>query len=218
MEVQDYSHLICIFFSPCNYSIICENVTYPVHFTKYFKFELYAKNDIAKADLPLFLTTWLDKSSLDCMFSTWQMRNWMTPHLQACSWYLKCNIRDTPPTKEMLFMTLAETTVVEPEFDEFHALDIEARTKAIAKRDASNKKKVERLEDAKKRTTKNKVKRLASKTEKAKKKGMKRKPESLLLELANSVAEVREESSGFSLTQDRLVDGLTPTIMNIAHP
>ena len=97
---------------------------------RYFKFELYAKKAIEKKDLPPFLTTWLDRSSSDCMFSAYQLRNWTTPHLQACPWYLECNIGCTPAEEEALFKTLIENAITEPEFDEFAGLDPEGQSQS----------------------------------------------------------------------------------------
>lgn len=153
------------------------------------------------------------------MFSAWQLRNWTTTHLQSCPWYIECNIGFIPPEEAVLFNTLKDTshtTEVEPKFDEFAGLDPEARAKAIAKRDAFDKKKLERLEEAEKKTDEMKLKRLATKAEKeqekANKKGKKRKAETPLQEPATSTADLKDTSSSFSLTQDRLVLGLTPTL------
>jgi hypothetical protein len=132
---------------------------------------------------------------------------------------LECNFGITPPEEEILFQTLKDTAVVESEFDEFAGLDPEARYRAIKRREASDKRKLEKLEDAKKKTEENKRKRLAAQAEKdqekAKKKGTKRKAETPLQEPATSAADMKEGSSGFSLTQERLVHGLTPTTHNL---
>jgi hypothetical protein len=109
--------------------------------------------------------------------------------------------------------------VVEPEFDEFAGLDPEARAKAIKRREASDKKKVDRWEEAKKKTEDNKKKRLAAQAEKeqekGKKKGLKRKAETPLAEPAASAADMRDSSSGFSLTHERLLHGPTATEYNL---
>lgn len=189
------------------------------HLCRYIKFELYAKKAIEKADLPPFLTTWLDRSSPDCMFTSGQLKNWTTPHLQACPWYLECNFGTTPPEEEILFQTLKETAAVEPEFDEFAGLDVEAKAKAIARREAADRKKEERWEEAKKKNAENLKKKEVAKAvkeqEKAKRKGTKRKAETPLQDQATSGGDTKATSSGFSLTQERLVHGLTPTTANI---
>jgi len=109
-----------------------------------------------------------------------------------------------PPREETLFMKLNEAAVGEPNFDEFASLDPDARSKAIAKRDATDKKKLERLEEVKKRTDELKMKRLASKVEKeeekAKKKGTKKKVETEVQEPTTSAVDMMDTSSVFSLT------------------
>jgi len=108
---------------------------------------------------------------------------------------------------------------VEPEFDQFKGLDPDAKDKDIKKLEASDKKKLERLEEAKKKTEENKKKRLEAQAEKekekSKKKGSKRKVETPMQGLATSTTNIKEGSSGFSLTQEHLVYGLTPTVQTV---
>jgi len=117
-----------------------------------------------------------------------------------------------------LFLKLKDAAVAELEYDEFAGLDPDAQAKAIAKRDAADKKKLERLEEAKKRAEEIKMKRQQSRAvkeeEKAKKKGTKRKAETPAQELATNIADTMRTSSGFSLTVDRVVHGLTPSTDN----
>jgi hypothetical protein len=40
--------------------------------------------------LPIFLTTWVDKSLPLCMFTHAQFRAWFAPHLKSGCWYLDC--------------------------------------------------------------------------------------------------------------------------------
>jgi len=173
---------------------------------------LYDKKAIAEEDLLPFLTTWLDQSSGDCMFSPTQLKNWTSSHLQACPWYLECNFGITPPEEEVLFQRLKDSTIVNLEFDEFAGLNPEARAKVNKRWKLSNKKKVNKLDITKKKTKENKKKRLAIQIEKEqvkdKKKGTKRKVETPMVESATSAMDT---SSGFNLTQGRLVHGLTPT-------
>lgn len=186
---------------------------------RYFKFELYPKGAIAKADMPPFLLTWLDRGSADCMFSPTQLKNWTSSHLQACPWYLECNFGTYPPEEEALFNMLNAAAPAVPEFDEFKGLDEEARGKAIKKRDALDQRKVARLEEAKKKTGESKKKKMEAKAlkekEKATKAGMKRKASTPVQEPATSTANQKEGSSGFSLTQECLVHGLAPTLQTL---
>jgi len=122
--------------------------------------------------------------------------------------------------EEALLQKPNDIVDVDPEFHEFARLDVDARAKAIKRRETSNKKKVERLEEAKKKSEETKKKRLATQSEKEKAKkrndkvkrgGKKRKADTSNLEPVASTVDMREGSSGFSLPQDRLVHGLTPT-------
>ena len=63
---------------------------------RYFKYELMAKGAISKEDLPVFLTTWLDRSNSACMFSALQQRTWTSSHLTGGAWYLDCSPSFTP--------------------------------------------------------------------------------------------------------------------------
>ena len=181
--------------------------------------ELFPKKAIEKADLPPFLTTWLDRSSSDCMFSTVQLKTWPTPHLQACPWYIECHFGVTPPEERALFLSLKDVAVVEPEFNEFAGMDPEARAKAARKREAADRKKVEKWNDAEKKAQENKRKRAAAQAEKeqerAKKKASKRNGGEAAAEPASSAGGHVETSSGFSLTQQRLLHGLTPSAQKV---
>ena len=105
--------------------------------------------------------------------------------------------------------------MVEPEFDEFAGMDPEAHAKAARKREAADRKKVEKWNDAEKKAQENKRKRVAAQAEKeqerAKKKASKRNGEAATAEPASSVGGHVESSSGFSLIQQRLLHGLTPS-------
>ena len=102
--------------------------------------------------------------------------------------------------------------MVDPEVPEFSGLDNVAKTKAIKRRELSDRKKIEKLDEAKRRTEEHEQKKLHSRLEKEKekesKKGTKRKTNTICDEPASSGVHT---SSGFSLTQERLVHGLIPT-------
>jgi len=90
------------------------------------------------------------------MFSTTQLQKFPSPHLQTYPWYLECNFGVTPLEEEALFQTLKDCMVTDAEFDEFAGLDAEAKEKAIKKQEASDKK-VDKLEEAKKKSKENKM-------------------------------------------------------------
>ena len=45
---------------------------------------------VVKPELPMYLTSWVDKTSASCMYSMNQMRIWSAPHLKEGCWYLEC--------------------------------------------------------------------------------------------------------------------------------
>jgi len=137
-------------------------------------------------------------------------------------WYLECNKGITPFDEEALYQKLNDASDVDLEFDEFSRLDADAQAKAIKRRETLDRKKVERLEEAKKKSEETKKKKLAAASEKEKEKaekenekskrvGKKRKADTPNPEPTASIVDMREGSSRFSLTQDCLVHGLTPT-------
>ena len=97
----------------------------------------------------------------------------------ACPWYLECNFGITPPKEEAFFQVLKDSVMVDPKVPEFSGLDNVAKTKAVKRRELSDRKKIEKLDEAKRRTKENEQKtlsvRLEKKKEKESKKGTKRK-------------------------------------------
>ena len=80
----------------------------------------------------------------------------------AYPWYLVCNFGITPPEEEALFQALKGSVVVDPEVLEFSCLDNVAKTKAIKKCELFDRKKIEKLNEAKKRTKENEQKKLSA--------------------------------------------------------
>jgi hypothetical protein len=52
--------------------------------------ELLPAGVVDKSKLPIFLTSWVDKSSSLCMYTMGQTRIWSLPHLKAGCWYIDC--------------------------------------------------------------------------------------------------------------------------------
>ena len=75
------------------------------------------------------------------------------------------------------------------------------------------------MEEAKKRTEDNKRRRLTAQAEKQKEKALKRgtkqKAKTPLQEPVTSASDMPQGSSGFSLTQEKLVHGLSPVLRNL---
>jgi hypothetical protein len=45
---------------------------------------------VVKPKLPMFLTSWVDKTFASCMYSMTQTRTWSVPHLKEGCWYIEC--------------------------------------------------------------------------------------------------------------------------------
>jgi hypothetical protein len=53
-----------------------------------------------KPQLPMFLTSWVDKTSAQCMYTMTQTRTWSVPHLQVGCWYIECGRTICPVEEE----------------------------------------------------------------------------------------------------------------------
>jgi hypothetical protein len=53
-----------------------------------------------KPQLLLFLTSWVDKTSTQCMYTMSQTRIWSVPHLKAGHWYIECGKTICPVEEE----------------------------------------------------------------------------------------------------------------------
>jgi hypothetical protein len=67
---------------------------------KYFMRELVPLGTVVKPQLPMFLTSWVDKTSASCMYSPTQLRNWSAPHLKEGCWYIECGRTICPVEEE----------------------------------------------------------------------------------------------------------------------
>jgi hypothetical protein len=112
---------------------------------RYFKHELLAKKAIAKADLPVFLESWMDRNSELCMFSLPQLKIWTSTHIKGVGWYLDC-VLGYAHADEKDLRSSAETADKPALLDgELENLDEEARLKLIAKVEAEDKKKAMKI-------------------------------------------------------------------------
>ena len=62
--------------------------------------ELGPLGAVVKSQLPMYLTSWVDKTSTSCMYSTNQIRIWSAPHLKEGYWYLECGRTICPIEEE----------------------------------------------------------------------------------------------------------------------
>jgi hypothetical protein len=72
-----------------------------LHFpSRYFTRELQPLGALGKANLPLYLSTWLLKSSPHCMYSVRLLCSWSALHLKSGCWYLDCGKTFYPEDEE----------------------------------------------------------------------------------------------------------------------
>jgi hypothetical protein len=87
-----------------------------LHFpSRYFTRELQPLGALGKANLPLYLSTWLLKSSPHCMYTVRLLRSWLALHLKNGCWYLDCGKTFCPKDEEDVNKSCAqaESKVVE---------------------------------------------------------------------------------------------------------
>jgi hypothetical protein len=169
--------------------------------------ELLVKGAMDEGMLPIFLKTWVDKTSPLCMFTQAQIRAWSAPHLKSGCWYLDCAKGLCPEEEEDLkkFVDNASSTIDltaaedSPEDEPEQLNDKEKKKKKNKKNERARKKKERQEEKA---------------TEKAGQKSKKSStPEVSILEsssaLPSAVARKRDASYA-GLSAQRLQAGSSP--------
>ena len=142
---------------------------------RYFKYELLAKGAISKEDLPVFLTTWLDRSNSACMFSALQQRTWTTSHLTGGAWYLDCAPSFTPSFETELKKSREAVGESGIEMVDLQGIEDEnERAKAMKRRIEEDRKKALRVKEAEERADQKEREKLQKSLEKSTKKGKKR--------------------------------------------
>ena len=140
LKMADHSFLISLNVTEFNFSI---------HF-RYFMRELVQHGAVVKPELPIFLTSWVDKSSAHCMYTPTQTRAWSISHLKAGCWYIECLKTTCPIEEEVVKATCdrADSKDAAPssnegdeEEDEVEVGTEKEKTKAAAKK---NKEKVKK--------------------------------------------------------------------------
>jgi hypothetical protein len=74
-------------------------------FLRYFMRELLPLGVESKPQFPLFLTSWVDKTSAQCMYTMSQTHTWSIPHLKAGCWYIECGKTICPVEEEEVKIT-----------------------------------------------------------------------------------------------------------------
>jgi len=98
-------------------------------FCSYFKFELEAKGAIAREDLPPFLSAFLDRTSVDNMYSPSQLCTFTTAHLSGRGWYLDCIMSFTHPSEIALRNSLEGLGAIDLEVDKLAEKEKEEKAK-----------------------------------------------------------------------------------------
>jgi hypothetical protein len=143
--------------------------------------ELLPRGTINESQLPVYLTSWMDKASLLCIYTVTHARNWSNAHLKAGCWYIDCGKIFFPVEEEDAKKACVqadskgapsgpnqgEEQEVELEVD-INQLPLKERNKILNQRARDAKKAEEKAEkDAEK--TKEKEKKEAKKAEKSEK-------------------------------------------------
>jgi hypothetical protein len=72
---------------------------------RYFMREVVPLGTVVKPQLPMFLTSWVDKTSASYMYSPTQLRVWSAPHLKEGCWYIECGRTICPVEEEAVKAT-----------------------------------------------------------------------------------------------------------------
>jgi hypothetical protein len=117
--------------------------------------ELLVKGAMDEGMLPIFLKTWVDKTSLLCMFTHAQIRAWSAPHLKSGCWYLDCAKGFCPEEEEdlkksidMSSSTIDLTVAEDPPEDEPEQLNDKEKKKKDKENERARKKKERQEEKA----------------------------------------------------------------------
>jgi hypothetical protein len=148
---------------------------WPSLFSRFFKFELLPKKAILKEDLPLFLSTWLNRSNAACMFTAAQQRTWTTSHLASGAWYLDCATHYTPPFEMELRKSREAIGESGEEMQDLKGIeDDNDRAKALKRRIEEDRKKALKVKEAEEKAHLKELERQQKAAAKSTKKGKKK--------------------------------------------
>jgi hypothetical protein len=138
------------------------------------KYELLAKGAITKEDLPIFLSTWVDRSHAKCMFSPNQLRTWSTSHLTGGGWYLDYAPSFTPSFETELRKSRDAVGESGVEMVDLQAIeDEQERAKALSRRLEEDRKKALRVKEAEEKAAQKELERIQKSLEKTNMRGKK---------------------------------------------
>ena len=160
-----------------------------------------AKGAISKEDLPVFLTTWLDRSNSACMFSPLQQRTWTSSDLTGGAWYLDCAPSFTPSFETELRKSREAVGESGIEMVDLQSIEDEnERAKAMKRRIEEDRKKALRVKEAEERADQKEREKLQKSLEKSTKKGKKKMDPPLEPEGKSPVAPSPTYESGSQAT------------------
>jgi hypothetical protein len=194
--------------------------------------ELLPRGAIIQFQLPVFLTSWVDKASPLCMYTVTHIRYWPNAHLKAGCWYIDCGKLFCPVEEEDVQKACFEadskgapsgpnqTEVDEVEEVDINTLPAKERNKILAQR-ARDQKKVDSqaLKDLK---NAEKAKEKETKASKRGEKSKKSKPSTapVLLTKASTATESqntrKQDASVAELSMSRLQQLASPAFMDSA--
>lgn len=114
------------------------------------------------------MTSWLDRSLTECMYTEFQLRTFTTANLTGGGWYLDCPVTFTHPSELALRKSFDGLSVVDLEVPEFVEMTDTQRKRAIARRTVADKKKEDKEQEMVLNKEKKETERLAKLAEKVK--------------------------------------------------
>jgi hypothetical protein len=130
------------------------------------------KDVISKEDLPVFLTTWVDRSNSTYMFSAVQQRTWTSSHLAGGARYLDCAVSFTPAFETEFRKSREDVGDTGIEMLDLQAIkDENERAKAMKRHIEEDRKKALRVKEAEERADQKEREKLQKSLEKSSKKG-----------------------------------------------
>ena len=136
---------------------------------------LVPKKAILNEDLPVFLSTWLDRSNAACMFTAAQQRTWTTSHLASGAWYLDCATHYTPPFEMELRKSCEALVESGEDMDDLKGIqDDNERAKALKRRIEEDRKKTLKVKEAEEKANLKELERQQKAAAKSTKKGKKK--------------------------------------------
>lgn len=157
-------------------SVVFDRIRACFCLNRYFKYELLPKGAISKEDLPIFLSSWVDRSNASCMFLALQQRTWSSSHLTAGAWYLDCMPSSIPAFE--IELKKSREAVGESGVEMIDLIGIEdevERAKALKRRIEEDRKKAQKVKEAEEKAEQKELERQQKALQKTSKKGKRKR-------------------------------------------